>query len=208
MNRAGGNIKDVATCAALGLSLGRGSLPPPAAWLPREGPSLPERPMSPALPRDPARRRLKLGILRENLGYLTRLTRNVATQSSEAFVGDLGHATGQITLLGLIAANEGVSQNDLARALLMRKSQVTGLIHDLVERGLVTRTESDSDRRYNALSLTKAGTQAWRQARERITRHSDSLLEGLDPLEREELMRLIRKLLAARLSDGDLDFDF
>src|SRR5262245_54333407 len=127
--------------------------------------------MSTAAPKDPTRRRLKLGILRDNLGYLTRLTRNVVTQSSADFVDDLGFATGQITLLGLIAANEGVSQNDLARALLMRKSQVTGLIHDLVERGLVTRSEM-SDRRFNALALTKAGAQAWRQARERITRHS------------------------------------
>lgn len=163
--------------------------------------------MSTAAPKAPPRR-LKLGILRENLGYLSRLTRSVVMQSSAEFVDDLGYATGQITLLGLIAANDGVSQNDLARALLMRKSQVTGLLHDLVERGLVTRTEMGSDRRFNKMSLTKAGAQAWRQARDRITRHSDTVLKGLEAAEREQLARLLRKLLAANLADGDLEFDF
>lgn len=164
--------------------------------------------MSKDAPPDPARRRIKLGMLRDNLGYLSRMMRNVTSQSSSDYVDDLGYATGQITLLGLIAANDGIAQNDLARALLMRKSQVTGLIHDLVERGLVTRSEKGSDRRFNSLSLTKAGTQAWRQARDRITKHSDGLLAGLEPAEREELARLLRKLLAARLSDGDLEFEF
>ena len=164
--------------------------------------------MSKTAPKATSPRRLKLGILRENLGYLTRITRSVVTQSSGEFVDDLGYATGQITLLGLIAANDGVSQNDLARALLMRKSQVTGLIHDLVERGLVTRTEMGSDRRFNAMALTKAGALAWRQARDRITRHSNTVLKGLDAGEREQLMQLMRKVIAANLADGDLDFDF
>lgn len=163
--------------------------------------------MTPPAPKDTARRRLKLGILRDNLGYLSRLTRNVVMQSSGDYVDDLGHATGQITLLGLIAANDGASQNDLAHALLMRKSQVTGLIHDLVERGLITRSESGSDRRYNTVSLTKQGQAAWRQARERITRHSASLMDALEPAEQQELARLLRKLLAAQLSEVDLDFE-
>lgn len=149
---------------------------------------------------------LKLGVLRDNLGYLSRITRNVVTQSSGEFVDDMGFATGQVTLLGLISANDGVSQNDLARALLMRKSQVTALIHDLVLRGLVERNEAGNDRRFNALSLTKAGAVAWRQARGRIVRHSEQLQEGLEPAEREELSRLLRKLIATNLPDADLDF--
>lgn len=133
--------------------------------------------------------------------------RNVSQQSSGAFVQDLGHATGQITMLGLIAANRGVTQTELAEAMLMRKSQVTGLIQDLVTRGLVARTEQGGDRRFNALSLTRQGQQAWARAREHIQRHSDHLLAALDDSEREMLTRLLRKLLAAHLSDFDIDFD-
>lgn len=154
-----------------------------------------------------AKRRLKLGILRGNIGYLTRVVRNVVRHSSGAFVGELGFVTGQITLLGLIAANEGVSQNDLAAALLMRKSQVTGLIQDLVERDYVIRVEMGTDRRFNALSLTRSGKQVWRRARERITCHSDSVVEALDPAERDELTRLLCKVIAHNLKDGEVDFE-
>ena len=151
--------------------------------------------------------RLKLGYLRNNIGYLTRVTRNLVRNSSGEFVSDLGLATGQITLLGLIAANAGISQNDLANALLMRKSQVTGLIQDLVERDYVNRVELGGDRRFKALSLTKSGALAWRRARERIARHSDSVVDALTAAEREELGRLLRKVIAANMSSGEIDFE-
>jgi DNA-binding MarR family transcriptional regulator len=154
-----------------------------------------------------ARRRLKLGTLRGNIGYLTRVVRNVVRHSSSAFVGELGLATGQITLLGLIAANEGVSQNDLASAMLMRKSQVTGLIQDLVERDYVARVDMGADRRFNALSLTQSGKQVWRRARACITSHSDSVVEALNLSERDELMRLLCKVIAHNFKNGEVDFE-
>lgn len=157
-------------------------------------------------PKDSGRTRLKLGVLQDNMGYLSRLARNVVRHKSAEFTEGLGFATGQITILGLIAANEGVSQNDLARALLMRKSQVTGLIQDLVARGLVDRVEHGQDRRFNALALTRSGQQEWRRARDRISKHSDSVLTALSPDEAAELARLLRKLIAANLPDCDLDF--
>jgi DNA-binding MarR family transcriptional regulator len=140
------------------------------------------------------------------MGYLSRLTRSVVRHASAEFTDGLGFATGQITLLGLIAANEGISQNDLAKALLIRKSQVTGLIQDLVARGLVSRVEHGTDRRFNALTLTRSGQQEWRRARDRIARHSASVLTTLSEDEAAELTRLLRKVIAANLPDCDLDF--
>lgn len=161
---------------------------------------------SPPPPSGPLRR-LRLGPLRDNLGYLTRVMRNVSVQTSGQHVADLGHVTGQITLLGLIAANEGVTQNELARAILMSKSQVTGLIQDLVARGLVAREEHGGDRRFNTLALTAEGGKAWKKALARISRHSDELMAPLEPAERAELARLLRKLLASSLPDADIDFE-
>jgi hypothetical protein len=40
------------------------------------------------------RRKLALGVLRDNLGYLSRLTRNVAVQTKGEFLDDMGFATG------------------------------------------------------------------------------------------------------------------
>jgi DNA-binding MarR family transcriptional regulator len=162
------------------------------------------------LPTEPTQRQLDLGILRDNLGYLTRIARTVVRQSAREYVSDLGFATGQITLLGLIAANDGVSQNDLAHALQMRKSQATGLIQDLVARGFVERIEMDLDRRYKALSLTSSGTTAWREARKRMMGHSDALLSSFSATEHEMLLNLMRKLIAANMPDRDryIDIDY
>ena len=74
-----------------------------------------------------------------------KVLRNMAVQSAEAYVGELNLAAGQLTMVGLISANEGVEQNELARVMLMRKSQVTTLIQDLVSRGFVTREEHGAD---------------------------------------------------------------
>lgn len=158
-------------------------------------------------PKEASARRVKLGVLQHNLSYLSRLARSVAKSRAAEFIGDLGFVTGQVTMLGLIAANDGISQNDLARALMIRKSQVTALIQDLVSRGLVSRVEQGQDRRFNSLSLTKLGAQEWRRARARMARHSDSMLSSLSADESAELTRLLRKVIAANLPDCDLDFE-
>ena len=108
-------------------------------------------------------------------------------------------------MLGLIQANDGMSQNDLSRALLMRKSQVTGMIQDLVARGYVKRIELGADRRYNALSLTKSGAQIWLAVRDRITQHNEAMLSELTVAERKKLLELLRKMVSSNLQDSDFE---
>jgi len=141
------------------------------------------------------------------MGYLSRAMRSVSEQSAEPFIGELDLAAGQLTMLGLIAANEGVTQNEIARVMLMRKSQVTKLIQDLVVRDLVAREEHGADRRYLNLKLKPGGTQLWQRAQQRIASHSEMLLDVLDEPDRQELVRLLRKMLASHLSDVGIDFN-
>ena len=143
---------------------------------------------------------LHLGALEDNISYLTRALRSVLQQSAEGYVGPLGLLPGEITVLSLVAANEGMSQNDLARALVVKKSQVTGLVRGLVERGHLACVESPTDRRYNALSLTPAGRGVWKQAQQALKKHNQAMLKALAAEERTELTRLLRKLLAAHIA--------
>ncbi|RZJ12236.1 MAG: MarR family transcriptional regulator [Rubrivivax sp.] len=157
-------------------------------------------------PRRPTpRRQLKLGVLRDNMGFLSRVLRNMAVQSAEAYVGELDLAAGQLTMLGLISANEGVEQNEIARVMLMRKSQVTTLIQDLVSRGFVTREEHGADRRYLKLGLTPEGEALWQRAAQLVSTHSEMLLGVLDEPEQAQLVRLVKKMLASHLSDVGID---
>lgn len=139
---------------------------------------------------------LELGVLGENIGFMTRVVRTVVQQSAVMHMRESAFAPGQVTLLGLIAMNEGVSQNRIATAVVQKRSQVTVLIQDLVQRGLVDRQEMSSDRRFNSLSLTAEGKRAWKEARDRIAHHNDTVLAGLTAKERGELFRLMHKVLA------------
>lgn len=139
---------------------------------------------------------LELGVLGENIGFMTRVVRTVVQQSAVMHMRESAFAPGQVTLLGLVAMNEGVSQNRIATAVVQKRSQVTVLIQDLVQRGLVDRQEMSSDRRFNSLSLTAEGRRAWKEARDRIAHHNDTVLAGLTAKERGELFRLMHKVLA------------
>ncbi|MEW6157103.1 MAG: MarR family transcriptional regulator [Verrucomicrobiota bacterium] len=64
----------------------------------------------------------------------------------------------QFNLLNLLRARpDGLSQTELSRALIMHRSNVTGLIDRLEDRGLVARRDSPDDRRAYRVVLTAAG---------------------------------------------------
>lgn len=145
---------------------------------------------------------LQPGILEDNISYLTRVVRSVAQQSAGDHLGKFELLGGQLTALALIAANEGVSQNDLTQAMQMKKSQMTVLVQDLVVREIIDRTPSATDRRYNALTLTPKGGRLWKRVREGLASHSESVLSVLELDERRQLVRLLQKLAAAHLGDA------
>src|ERR1019366_1699820 len=65
----------------------------------------------------------------------------------------------QFNVLNLLHHNpEGLSQTDLSRQLIMHRSNLTGLVDRLEERGLVARREVAADRRAYNVVLHRAGT--------------------------------------------------
>lgn len=151
-------------------------------------------------------RLLDLGPMKKNFSYLSRLARMVSTQSGGEFFTEFQFASGQMTMLSVIGTNEDITQNELASAMLMKKSQVTNLIADLVSRGLVSREAHGSDRRFNTLRLTPAGQKIWKRVKVQVAKHSEQLLQPLNPKEQETLNALLCKLLGAHLKDSGIDF--
>ena len=65
----------------------------------------------------------------------------------------------QFNVLNLLHSQpEGLSQIELSRQLIMHRSNVTGLVDRLEQKGLVTRKELPNDRRAYRVVLTKSGT--------------------------------------------------
>ena len=99
---------------------------------------------------------------------------------------DVGIRTGQLTLLGVVAAHGQITQSAMEHCLLMDGSTVSRTVRRMCDHGWLT-TEPSEDARSHYLVITEAGTRllesalpAWRRAQQRAR----ALLgdDGLDAL--------------------------
>ena len=86
-------------------------------------------------------------------------TADTVWNASRGFFERWGLSPSQFNVLNLLRLNPaGLSQTDLSRQLIMHRSNVTGLVDRLEQRGLVARREVAADRRAYRVVLTAAGT--------------------------------------------------
>lgn len=91
---------------------------------------------------------------------LLQLLRTAETlwNSSRIFFARWDLSPSQFNILNLLKdAETGYNQTDLSRELIMHRSNITGLVDRLEERGLVKRQAVPNDRRAYRVVLTQAG---------------------------------------------------
>lgn len=111
-----------------------------------------------------------------------------------------GVTTAQVRVLRVLSRSGGpVRMGLLAERLEMAPRSATSLVDPLVERGLVVRSADPDDRRATAVSLTDAGRAVLTGARAVRRRVADDLLGVLSADERDELGRLLRRVVDARV---------
>lgn len=125
------------------------------------------------------------------------LLAQLGAHAAERFAGRIAAldlTPAQAGLLRLIAANPGQSQQAVAGQLGTPASRLVLLVDGLEERGLIERRRNPGDRRHYALYLTEAGGQFMKELGQLGADHEQDILAALDPAERQELNRLLRKL--------------
>jgi DNA-binding MarR family transcriptional regulator len=106
-------------------------------------------------------------------------------------------------LLRVVArAEEPQRQTALATALDVVPRSVTSLVDDLERAGLVERRPDPTDRRATLVAATDEGRAVLAEADRQRRRHADELLGRLEPVERDELLRLLHRLVDEP-EDGD-----
>ncbi|MBM3571107.1 MAG: MarR family transcriptional regulator [Alphaproteobacteria bacterium] len=138
------------------------------------------------------------GISREFLdtlvGYhLRRAQISVFADFARAVRG-LDITPGQFGVLALIAANHGLSQSALGKALGLDRSTMVGVIDRLERRGLVVRAAARGDRRSYALELSAAGDMLRRRVADRVRRHERRIARWLSANERRSLIDLLSRI--------------
>ncbi|MFI6263503.1 MarR family winged helix-turn-helix transcriptional regulator [Micromonospora sp. NPDC051006] len=88
------------------------------------------------------------------------------------------------------------SQADLGRRGGIDRSDVVATLNELAAKNLVVRAPDPADRRRNVITLTPAGHRELRRMEKALAGVQDTLLAPLTPTERDQLTRLLGKLLA------------
>ncbi len=97
-------------------------------------------------------------------------------------------------ILRLLAATQGISQQDLSVKLGIHPSRLVAILDELESRGLLERRANAEDRRQYALHLTAKGRETFTQIGQIARQHQDSLCASLTGGEREKLAELLEKI--------------
>jgi len=100
-----------------------------------------------------------------------------------------------IGVLALVARAPGTNQAELARLIGLEPATVGQQVSRAVERGLVRRDHSPSDKRSYTLRLTPDGETMLKTLRKRIPPHESMIGAKLSPAERRRLRSLLDKLV-------------
>jgi DNA-binding MarR family transcriptional regulator len=103
----------------------------------------------------------------------------------------------QYAAISKVGLTPGVDQRTLARSIGLDTSTMAGVIDRLEARGLLQRQASAEDRRVRLLSLTDEGRNLLQAVEPDMLKAQERILEPLRPTERDEFMRMLRKLVTA-----------
>lgn len=104
-------------------------------------------------------------------------------------------------VLTYLAEFTEITQQEMADALAIDRSEVVRLIDTLEKAGLVSRSRDAQDRRKYRLALTAAGERKRHETDAQITAATDRLLYRLTPQERATLHELSLKALGYDISE-------
>ncbi|GGL61550.1 MarR family winged helix-turn-helix transcriptional regulator [Wenxinia marina] len=152
--------------------------------------------LQPALFRLKSGAQVRAGWMAHDLPFLTRSLRFLMRADSDMLRREMALEPGEIGIIGLLAENPGISQNDLAMSLVLKKSAVTKLVQGLEKRGLLDRQRSESDRRSNELTLTAAGREKARAVHLRVAELHRDWFAGIPPRDQAVFFSVLFRVVA------------
>ena len=132
--------------------------------------------------------------MRNSVGYLMRVCTNRLLPQMEALFEDQELTFSQWTTL--VALHSGITTaGDLAHNICHDAGSLTRLVDEMVKRGLVTRSRSESDRRVVTLGLTEHGANLVEALAPRMMGFWNNALAGFSHAEVDTLINLLTRLL-------------
>ena len=134
-------------------------------------------------------------------GHLLRRCQQRAVDLFVEEVGEGGPTPRQFAVMLGVHQNPGISQTDLVRHSGIDRSTLTEILRRLVDRGLIRRERTPSDKRANALYITGDGDHVLDRVLPAVARAQRRILEPIPAEHRAPLMHALA--LLAGLTDPD-----
>jgi DNA-binding MarR family transcriptional regulator len=131
------------------------------------------------------------------LGHLARLTR----QRAESALAPLGLRPRHLIALTVLRDHGTPTQQALAAALSIDRTNLIGLLNELEAAGLVVRRRSEEDRRRHLVELTPEGLERMAEADAALAAVEDEVFAALDADQREALFQLLAQATTSHVVD-------
>lgn len=139
--------------------------------------------------------KLEASHLKSHLGYHLRIVSNAVSHSfakklaaSEVTVAEW------VILREMYSSDEKTSPSEVAELTGLTRGAVSKLIDRLLHKGLVTRTESTGDRRYQEIKLTANAIKLVPKLAKLADENDESFFSILSQSEQKKLMNILKKL--------------
>ena len=130
-------------------------------------------------------------------GHLIRRAHQVAVAIFMEETADHEVTPVQFAILNALLEDPGEDQVTLARKVAFDAATFGSVIGRLEARGWVRREADENDRRRKRLWVTAEGAEAARRMKRSVAKVQGRILEPLDESEREQLVALLDRLVAA-----------
>jgi DNA-binding MarR family transcriptional regulator len=120
---------------------------------------------------------------------------------SESALAPLGLRPRHLVALTVLRDHGEGTQQGLAAALQIDRTNLVGLLNDLETAGLIERRRDVDDRRRHIVELTAAGGTRLREAECALAAAENEVLGALDTAQRELLYQLLQQATAGHVVD-------
>ena len=133
--------------------------------------------------------------MKNSVGYLMRMCTNLVLPQMEALFQDQELTFSQWTTLVALHDGRISTPGDLSQNICHDAGSLTRLVDQMVERGLVSRGRSETDRRVVTLSLTPRGRSLVEALAPKVMHFWNGLLSGFTHAEVDTLINLLTRLV-------------
>lgn len=128
-------------------------------------------------------------------GHLIRRLNQISMALFLEETAPLGLTSVQYAALNMIQEVPGIDQASLSNMIAFDKTTIVKVLDRLVDKGLITRTRSATDRRINHLHVTPEGTRVLKEIHPMLDRSDKRILAPLSEADQRRFMEMLSRLV-------------